>query len=323
MVSQTRGLQHADAKVGNQTLRVYDTQGFGDNRDGQVVGELFPASGGVDAILFVMRFGRFTKHDLELLDQFQEETQTPPERMLLVLSQAREKAELSPELFREEIETWSKQCVLLRAALTKVAGIMATECGSDQGQQNARDRVWEWIRSHVPVHNLKRKLHISEASTAGVAEDGLRKNTSFPAIGVRGPAHRDALPEQHAVKQRHLEQSVSKPADSTLRPGREHLLQGVTQSFKAVGDAFADMDEVRQNVPMRVFVSAWRTGVDVLSERHQNQAEPKRKHQQASGYQYMIELKELVAMGFREGDAQSALEATAGNVQAAANRLLG
>ena len=116
---------------------------------------------------------------------------------------------------------------------------------------------------------------------------------------------------------------MSKPADSTLRPGREHLLQGVTQSFKAVGDAFADMDEVRQNVPMRVFVSAWRTGVDVLSERHQNQAEPKRKHQQASGYQHMIELKELVAMGFREGDAQSTLEATAGNVQAAANRLLG
>ncbi|CAE7886313.1 unnamed protein product [Symbiodinium microadriaticum] len=100
-------------------------------------------------------------------------------------------------------------------------------------------------------------------------------------------------------------------------------MQGVTQGFKAVGDAFADMDEVRQNVPMRMFVSAWRTGVDVLSERHQNQAEPERKHKQASGCQYMMELKELVAMGFREGDAQSALQATGGNVQAAANRLLG
>ncbi|CAE7035494.1 Gimap6, partial [Symbiodinium sp. CCMP2456] len=330
MVSETPGLQHADAKVGNQTLRVYDTQGFGDNRDGQVVGELFPASGGVDAILFVMRFGRFTQHDLELLAQFQKKTQTPPERMLLVFSQALEKADLSPELFRKEVELWSEQCVPLRAALTQVAGIMATECGSVPGQRKARDRVWEWMRRHAPAYNLKSKLHVAEVSTAGMAEDGLRKNISFPAIGVRGPAHRDALPKQHAVSQRlspedqrHLEQSGSKPADSCVRPGREHLFQGVTESFRAVGDAFADMDEVRQNVPARMFVSAWRTGVDVLSERHQNQAEPERKHKRATDYQYMRELKELVAMGFREGDAHGALEATGGNIEAAANRLLG
>lgn len=218
MVSETSGLQHADAKVGSQTLRVYDTQGFGDNRDGQVVGELFPASGGVDAILFVMRFGRFTAHDLGLLDQFQEKTQTPPERMLLVFSQADEKADLSPELFREEVQELSEQCVPLRSALTQVAGIMATKCGFVEGQQNARDRVWKWIHSHSPADNLKRKLHVPEALTAGVAEDGLRKNTSFPAVGVRGPAHKDALPKQHAAKERlspedqtPLEQLVSKP----------------------------------------------------------------------------------------------------------------
>ena len=327
-VSETAGVQHADGKLGDRFVRVYDTQGFGDNRDEQdgFNASLFPACG-IDAILFVVRSGRFTKYELSMLEKLG--TFARREHTLLVFSQAGKNAELSAQTFAENMHQASTKCPPLQDALTRVAGLLATECCSDQGRDRARLVLAEYIQE-LTAANEGRKLCLSAVSqTDGllVSRPECREVPMLchqrPPASPQGAAssrHQNPATDSRGRSRQHSSQQRAEPFERQQRRSERADPTRLIQSFQEAGETFSSMPDVRGNPLARMFVGAWKSGVDYMGDRLVQQ-----KAQETKGMGLnendALKVQQIVDMGFKERSAQAALAAAKGNVEAAVDML--